>query len=253
VAAIAPAPGFPTAEECRYPVGQTNRGDEVDNPVYHVMLEGRRVGPYDRRTIVGMKVKKALSSAHVLVGADGEEITVAELVRQGQPESDAASGDNERPAGSRSVVQGIHAARLLEVEGKGYLIPPFKGDVELRVQTKVLRLSGRFREGLAWREDRVKFPLQDIAHARLRGTVVDLWVRTAEPIGMQRISLDLLKPDAAGELAESLPLTAPWPGSEPLAARATGSPSAAHPLLWTAVVGTAVVVGAVLVWALTRH
>jgi hypothetical protein len=224
----------------------------VDNPVYHVMLEGRRVGPYDRRTIVGMKVKKTLSSDHVLVGADGVEITVAELVRQGQPESGPSPVDHDRPVGSRSVVQGIHAAQLLEVEGKGYAIPPFKGDVELRVQTKVLRLSGRFREGLGWKEDRVKFPLQDIAHARLRGTVVDLWVRTAEPIGMQRISLDLLKQDAAGELAESLPFTAPWPGSEPLAARGEANPSAAHPLLWTVVVGTAVAVGIVLVWTLTR-
>jgi hypothetical protein len=224
----------------------------VDNPVYHVMLEGRRVGPYDRRTIVGMKVKKTLSSDHVLVGADGVEITVAELVRQGQPESGPSPGDHDRPAASRSVVQGIHAAQLLEVEGRGYAIPPFKGDVEVRVQTKVLRLSGRFREGLGWKEDRVKFPLQDIAHARLRGTVVDLWVRTAEPIGMQRISLDLLKQDAAGELAESLPFTAPWPGSEPLAARGEANPSAAHPLLWTVVVGTAVAVGIVLVWTLTR-
>lgn len=224
----------------------------MDNPVYHVMLEGRRVGPYDRRTIVGMKVKKTLSSDHVLVGADGVEITVAELVRQGQPEGGPSPGDIDRPAASRSVVQGIHAAQLLEVEGRGYAIPPFKGDVEVRVQTKVLRLSGRFREGLGWKEDRVKFPLQDIAHARLRGTVVDLWVRTAEPIGMQRISLDLLKQDAAGELAESLPFTAPWPGSEPLAARGEANPSAAHPLLWTVVVGTAVAVGIVLVWTLTR-
>lgn len=224
----------------------------MDNPLYHLMLEGRRVGPYDRRTIVGMKVKKTLSSDHVLVGADGVEITVAELVRQGQPESGPSPGDNDRPAASRSVVQGIHAAQLLEVEGRGYAIPPFKGDVEVRVQTKVLRLSGRFREGLGWKEDRVKFPLQDIAHARLRGTVVDLWVRTAEPIGMQRISLDLLKQDAAGELAESLPFTAPWPGSEPLAARGEATPSAAHPLLWTVVVGTAVAVGIVLVWTLTR-
>ena len=89
--------------------------------------------------------------------------------------------------------------------------------------------------------------------AHLRGTVVDLWIRTADSSGMQRISLDLLKPDAAGELAESLPFTAPWPGSEPLAARSEPQASATHPLLWTAVVGTAVVVGAVLVWALTRR
>jgi hypothetical protein len=247
-------PGFPTAEECRYPLGQTIPGDEVDNPMYHVLLDGRRVGPYDRRTIVGMKVRKTLSRDHVLVGADGVELTVAELVRQGQPEGGFPASDNGPLAGgSYSVVQGIHAAHLLEVEGKGYAIPPFKGEIEVRVQTKVLRVSGRFRAGLAWREERVKFPLQDIAHAHLRGTVVDLWVRTAEPSGMQRITLDLLKQDAAGELAESLSFTAPWPGSEPLAARPAAATTPVLPLLWTAVVGTAVVVGALLVWVLTRR
>lgn len=224
--------------------------------MYHVLLEGRRVGPYDRRTIVGMKVKKTLTGKNVLVGADGARITVADLVRQGQPEAAFPPSGNSRPAtsgGSYSVVHGIHAARLLEVEGRGYEIPPFKDDLEVRVQTRVLRVSGRFREGLAWKEDRVKFPLEDIAHARLRGTVVDLWIRAGGNAGMQRISLDLLTPAAAGDLAEGLSFTAPWPGSEPLAARPQAGASAVHPLLWAAVVGTAVVVGVMLVWALTRR
>ncbi len=226
----------------------------MENPVYHVLLEGRRVGPYDRRTIVGMRVKKTLTSKHVLLAADGTRTTVADLLRQGQPEAGFAASGNSRPpgGGSYSVVHGIHSARLLEVEGRGHEIPPFKEGLEVRVQTKVLRVSGRYREGLFWKEDRVKFPLEDIAHARLRGTVVDLWVRTAHK-SMQRVSLDLLTPEAAGELAESLPFAAPWPGSEPLAGRPQGGASALHPLLWAAVVGSAVTVAGVLVWALTRH
>jgi hypothetical protein len=227
----------------------------VENPVYHVLHEGRRIGPYDRRTIVGMKVKKTLSSRSVLVGADGVETTVGELLRQGQPDSGFAPSGDSRPegAGSYSVVQGIHNANLLEVEGRGYAIPPFKGEVEVRVQTKVLRLSGRYREVLGWKEDRVKFPLQDIAHARLRGTVVDLWVRTTEPPGLQRISLDLLKREAAGELAESLSFAAPWPGSEPLAGKAQGGAAGVNPLLLAAAFSAVVVVGLVLLWAFTRH
>ena len=241
----------------------------MENPVYHVLLEGRRVGPYDRRTIVGMRVKKALRSKDLLVTRDGAQITVAQLLHQAPaaaaqdapaqpsstaPESGFAASGNSRPGGgSHSVVQGIHPAQLLEVEGKGLAIPPFKGEVEVRVQTKVLRLSGRFREALGgWKEDRVKFPLQDIAHARLRGTVVDLWIRAAAGGGLQRISLDLLKPEAAGELAEALPFAAPWPGSEPLAARPLAKGSALHPWLWGAVVGTALLVGGVLVWVLVQ-
>jgi hypothetical protein len=227
----------------------------VQNPVYHVMLEGRRVGPYDRRTIIGMKVKKTLSSKSVLVDGDGGKTTVGELVRQGQPDGGFAPSSQNAPlsgSGSHSVVHGIHAAHLLEVEGKGLDIPPFKGELEVRVQTKVLRVSGRFREGLAWKEDRVKFPLEDITHARLRGTVVDLWIRTAAA-RPQRVSLDLLKPAAAGELAEALPHTAPYPGSEPLAGRMTAGGSVLTPFILAAAVGSTVLVATLLVWALTRH
>jgi hypothetical protein len=104
---------------------------------------------------------------------------------------------------------------------------------------------------MAWKEDRVKFPLVDIAHARLRGTVVDLWVRGSAR-NMQRLSLDLLTREAAGELAESLPHTAPYPGSEPLAGRTGASTSAIHPMLWASLVGAVLVVGIVIVWILAR-
>lgn len=240
--------------------------------MYHVLLGGgRRVGPYDRRTIVGMRVKKTLRSDNVLVAADGSEMTVAQLVRQEQgAEPFRASGGNgdsvgsvgsdaeagtlgaATVGGSYSVIQATHTATLLEVEGKGFDIPVFKGDVEVRVQTKVLRLAGRFREGSGWKEDRVKFPQPDIAHARLRGTVVDLWVRHASARGLQRVALDLRTPEAAGELAEGLSHAAPWPGSEPLAARPRAG-SAIHPMLWAALAGTAILVAGVLVWLLARY
>jgi hypothetical protein len=253
VAGIAARPVFTPAEDCPYPVPERT-GNQVENGVYHVLLEGRRIGPYDRRTIIGMRVKKALTSEHVLVGADGMQLTVAELVRQGQ-QADSSFGPSEmsRLSSSYSVVQGIHAARLLEVEGKGHTIPPFKGELEVRVQTKVLRVSGRYREGLAWKEDRVKFPLQDIAHARLRGTVVDMWMRVPDRAGMQRVRLDLLTHEAAGDLAESLPFAAPWPGSEPLAGRPQTGASAVHPMLWALLVTAAIAVGGVLVWMLAHR
>lgn len=228
----------------------------MDNVLYHVLYEGRRMGPYDRRTIVGMRVKKALSSDQVVIAPDGAEMTVAELVHGGpapvprRPEDETLAP--ARVGGSYSVVQGIYPCSLIEVEGAGYAVPPFKGEVELRVQKKVLRVAGRFREGGSWKEDRVKIPLQDIQHARLRGTVVDLWVRVAEQGGLQRISMDLLSRDAAGELAGALPHAVPYPGSEPLAAR-PASGSTVHPWLWAAVVGTALFVTLVLVWVLMNR
>jgi hypothetical protein len=224
----------------------------LDNPVYHVVLEGRTLGPYDRRTIVGMRIKKTLTSEHVLVDADGGRLTVGELVHGERPNPPFQPSSGEG-TGSYSVIQAAHSGSLLEVEGKGYEIPPFKGEIEVRVQTKMLRLAGRFRDGVAWKEDRVKFPLEDIAHARLRGSVIDLWLRTANAKeGLQRLTLEMFTPEAAGELTEKLTHTAPWPGSEPLAGRALGAGKMVTPLVWAAVVGTILLVGTILVWALTR-
>jgi hypothetical protein len=227
-------------------------GKRLDNPVYHVVLEGRTLGPYDRRTIVGMRIKKTLSSQDVLVDADGGRLTVGELVR-GQPPEPPFQPSRGEGTSSYSVIQSTLSGSIVEVEGKGYEIPKFQGEVEVRVQTQVLRVAGRFREGKAWKEERVKLPLADIAHARLRGSVVDLWVRTSDAKqGMQRVTLEMFTPEAAGELTEKLPYTAPWPGSEPLAARGQAA-GALHPMLWTAVVGTVLLVGGLLVWVLTQR
>ncbi|MCD6078710.1 MAG: hypothetical protein K0R89_2648 [Ramlibacter sp.] len=232
-------------------------GTQVDNALYHVLYEGRRMGPYDRRTIVGMRVKKTLKSNQVVVAQDGAEMTVGDLVHGGlgvvaSPPREDDTMTPARVGGSYSVVEGIYPATLQEVEGAGYAIPAFRGEVELRIQTKVLRLAGRYKDGLTWKEDRVKFPLQDIQHARLRGTVVDLWVRVAEQGGLQRISFNLLTRDAAGQLAGALPHTVPYPGSEPLAPRPVQA-AGAHPWLWAVVVGSAVFVTMVLVWVLLHR
>jgi hypothetical protein len=221
----------------------------LEDTLYHVLLEGRRVGPYDRRTIVGMRIKKALTSAHVLQGTDGSQLTVADLVKKGRPDTSFQPSRS----GSYSVVQATYPAGIVEMEGAGLDIPGFKGEVEARVQTKVLRISGRYRQGLGWKEDRVKLPLDDVVHARLRGTLVDLWLRA--PHGpMQRLTLELFTPEAAGEFAECLPQATPWPEKEvvkPVPRVDDGE--GPHPMVWAAVVGTALIVAIVLAWVLTRR
>jgi len=180
-------------------------GTEVDQTIYHVLLEGRKVGPYDRRTIVGMRIKKTLTSDHVLIGTDGSQLTVAELI--GQP----PKAFNPDRSGSFSLVQATYGASLAGVEGNAVPVPRFKGEVEARVQGDVLRIAGRFRRGLRWKEGRVKLPLKDVVHARIKGSQVDLWLRPSEPGGfMQRVSLELFTHEAAGELVDWLPAATPW-------------------------------------------
>jgi hypothetical protein len=230
-------------------------GREVHETVYHVLLEGRTVGPYDRRTIVGMRIKKTLTSRHVLISANGAQLTVGDLI--GQRPSQSFSPDR---SGGFSVVQATYSASLLEVQGRGLEIPRFKGEVQARVQSDVLRIAGRFRHRLRWKEDRVKIPLKEVVHARVRGSQVELWVRNADCPRLQRIALELFTPETAGELVEWFPAATPFP--EPAAA----SPSARGPgdlvtlnaasasgTLWVAAVGVTLAVGLILMVLLLRR
>jgi len=217
----------------------------VDEPtsVFHVLLEGRTVGPYDRRTIIGMRIKKALTSAHVLVNARGAQLTVAELIKD-RP----AAPFNPNRSGSFSKVQATYSASLIESRGRGLAIPRFRGEVEARVQGEVLRLAGRCRRALRWKDERVKILLADVVHARVRSSQVDLWLRNAQDARLQQIALELFTPESASELVAWMPALTPLPpalASQPTAA--WRSPLSTGKTLAIAVVGIALVVGLMLI------
>ena len=211
----------------------------VSQPIYHVALGDRKVGPYDRRTIVGMRIKQTLTSDHVLIGADGAQLTVGELIGQ-RP----AKPFNADRSGSFSLVHATFTASVLEIVGVGAPIPRFKGEIEARVQADVLRLAGRFRHGLGWKEGRVKIPLKDVVHARISGSKVDLWLRPAQHgVQLQRLSLELFTHEAAGELVDWFHDATPWPESEAAAA----APKRGDKVLWLVGAGLAGAVTVIMV------
>lgn len=167
---------------------------------YHVLLEGRAVGPYDRRTIVGMRIKKALTSDHVLIGTDGGQLTVADLIGQRRP-----TPFSPERSGSFSVVRATYCVSLASAPCAELGLPAFRGEVEARVQADVLRLAGRYRRGLRWREDRIKLALGDVAEAGLRGTQVDLWFRSDSSGPPQRVTLELFARESAREFLSWFP------------------------------------------------
>ena len=215
----------------------------MEQAQYQVLLGDRTVGPYDRRTIIGMRIRKALAGEHVLVGADGAQLTVDDLIRSRRPEP-----FNPNRSGSHSLVQATFTSGLVEVEGTALAIPRFRGEVETRVQSDVLRLAGRFRRAFGWKEDRVKIPLISIVHARVRNSLVDLWLR---PGGggsrLQRVTLELFTPESAGELVDWLPDAKPWPGGQ------SGPHLPVPYALLGAIAGVSVAVMLVLVVVLRHH
>lgn len=219
----------------------------MEQPLYQVLLEGRTLGPYDRRTIVGMRIRKALASHDVLLASTGAQLTVADLVKQRPLEP----GFQPNRSGNYSVVQATYTASLLGLRGPRMGVPAFKGEIEARVQGEVLRLAGRFRSGLRWKEDRVKVRLNDIVHARVRGSVVDLWLRQQGGDRMLRITLELFSPESACEFVDWLPAATPWPHEDSAPAVLAPAPTG-HPLLWLAVAGTGLAVAGILVFVFSR-
>jgi hypothetical protein len=228
-------------------------GTQVDETVYHVLLEGRPVGPYSRRTIVGMRIKQTLTSDHVLIGSDGAQLTVAALIGQRAPQP-----FHPERSSSFSVVQAIFSASLVEIEGRGRAIPKFRDEVQVRVQGDVLRMAGRFRKGLRWKEDRVKIPLKNVVHARVTGSQVELWLRPPGVKRLRRIALELFTHESAAELVEWLPGATPFPQAGGSAgglvpAGPVGSLHAASRGLWVAVGGVTLVVALMLTVLLLRR
>ncbi len=206
------------------------------------MLEGGRVGPYNRRTIVGMRIKNTLTSEHIVVGDDGTERTVADLISRRPAESFSANR-----SGVFSLVRATYSAALVEAERGPLEIPAFRGEIEARVQHDVLRLAGRFRSGLGWKEGRVKIALASIVHARLRGSLVDLWLRSGDSEKLQKVALEMFTPTAAGELVEWLPDASAWPGAVDAPSNAASGKPVSHYGVWVAIAAVATVLVTVLV------
>ena len=219
---------------------------------YHVLHDGRRMGPYDRRTIVGLRIKKTLTSEHLLEASDGSRLTVAELVGgQPQPEFDAMR------SGSYTSARFTCSASLVGCDRGALEIPAFHGEVQVRAHPDMLRIAGMCRTGPALKEARVKLPVKDIVHVRAEGSRLELWLRDSEQRHAggpgQRLALELFSDETVRELLQWLPDATPLPREAPVA---TGTPkemnASLSPLLWAAVLGIALVAGLLLLVALRR-
>jgi hypothetical protein len=220
---------------------------------YHVLHDGRRMGPYDRRTIVGLRIKKTLTSEHLLEASDGTRLTVADLIG-GQP----APEFNALRSGSYTSARFTCSASLAECEPGAVEIPAFQGEVQVRAHPDMLRIAGMCRTGPALKEARVKLPVKDIVHVRADGSQLALWLRAGEQQDAtgpgQRLVLDLFSDESVQELLQWLPDATPPPPEAPLATATSNGPNASlSPMLWAAVLGIVLVAGLLLLVALRRR
>lgn len=171
----------------------------MDQSLYHVVLDGETLGPYDKRTIVGMRVKKTLTNESVLIREDGRRFTVEEILRESRADFDPGK------SGTHSLVKAAFEAEVVD-SARTSPLPRYEGVAEVRVQSDVLRVAGRLRG----KDDRVKIPLGDVVHARARESDVDLWMRGGAG-KLQPATLRFTSPETAKELVRLLPGATPPP------------------------------------------
>ncbi len=138
---------------------------------YRLLLQNKQVGPYDRRTIVGMRIKKLIPKDTSVLRSDGLVMTAAQLLADRFETADRHTGRLHSAVPSLSssaplaIASGLWPAFLVDFGGglrAGAL--GFAGKGELRFQGDALRLSGQRKTGLWSRKDeRIKIAIADIA------------------------------------------------------------------------------------------
>lgn len=223
----------------------------MDEATYHVLLDGRSVGPYDRRTILGMRIKHMLTGDHLLVTSGGTRLTVRQLIGA-SGDGAAETGDSARDArGGDATSTGM----LVSAGRRGFRIPKFSGEVEVRVQGDVLRIAGRYRRAFRWHDGRVKLPLADVVQARGKGPRTDIWLQAAGASTLQHVSLYMFTSEAADDLVARLaPAGAAHPALAAAQAAAAGDAALSSlRVLGVAVGGVVLVIGLVLLALLYRR
>jgi hypothetical protein len=150
-----------------YTLYQTVLPMRTDSPYqYHLLLGSKPLGPYDRRTVVGMRIKKLIDNEMRVRRSDGHEMSVAQLLADRFEMADAQSLQRQAVAPPAS---GIWPTFLIDCAGS-FMKPGalgFIGKGELRFQGDHLRITANRKSGfMSTRSERVKLPIVAIASAQ---------------------------------------------------------------------------------------
>jgi hypothetical protein len=142
-------------------------GMKVNSPYsYRLLLQNKQIGPFDRRTIVGMRIKKIVASDVAVLRSDGLMMNVSQLMADRLEMADPVTG-HLPSIPSMPTGLGSEMWPTFTVDFGGGLRPGtmgFIGAGELRYQGDMLRLSGQRKTGI-WGKKMVreKLALADIS------------------------------------------------------------------------------------------
>lgn len=132
---------------------------------YHLLVGDRQLGPYDRKTIVGMRIKKLIDDNLKVKRSDSHVMSVAQLVADRFEMADAESLHKHEVSPPAS---GIWPTFLVDCGGSLMRAGAFGfvGKGELRFQGDFLRLTANRKSGfMSTKRERVKLPLAALVSA----------------------------------------------------------------------------------------
>jgi len=140
----------------------------ADSPYhYHLLMPDQQLGPYDRRTIVGMHIRKLIEGQLTVQRSDGHHMTVVQLLAD---RFEMADGESLSRQSASPPASGIWPTFLVDFGGSlmkaGAL--GFIGKGELRFQGDILRMTANRKSGLmSSRQVRIKIRLVDLASVKM--------------------------------------------------------------------------------------
>lgn len=183
----------------------------ADSPYrYHLLIGESQLGPYDRKTVVGMRIKKLIDNNLQVRRSDGHEMTVAQVLADRFEMADAISLQKYAAAPPAS---GIWPTFLMNCGGS--LLKPgalgFIGKGELRFQGDHLRLSANRKSGfVSTRQERTRLPFTALISATVHAKHLNVLVLQLKPAhrveGVVGNAPALIKLDDAEAVKELLEL-----------------------------------------------
>ena len=154
----------------------------ADSPYrYHLSIGDHPLGPYDRRTIVGMRIKNLIENNIAVRRSDGHQMTVAQLLAD---RFEMADADSLKSQAISPPASGIWPTFLMNCGGN--LMRPgalgFIGKGELRFQGDHLRLTANRKNGMiSTRQARSKLPITALLFATVHASQADVLVLQLKP------------------------------------------------------------------------
>jgi hypothetical protein len=145
---------------------------------YSLFVNGNSLGPYERRMIVGMRVKKIVTDEQLVFRDDGVSMTVAQLLQDRLEETKSSHTQTES---SQLSIMGAPSSGMwpqFSVRFGGGPMKPgalgFNGLGQVSYEGDCLKIRGNRRKNLGMSKQEDLLPVRAIASSKVQAEVIEM-------------------------------------------------------------------------------